>query len=116
MPIFLESFLELGAKTWKIWAPILLAVVVIIFAYFKGYNNASEKCEASKYKAAYEATQIQLKASQKEVADLKAKKEKAHVIIEKQIERIPEVVPDNRACDLQPDALKLWNNARRLQP
>ena len=61
MPVFIESLVEVLLKYWKIILPVVIGIALIFGAYFKGYEKAKDNCEAAKYKAAYEQTQIQLK-------------------------------------------------------
>ena len=116
MPIFVESLVEIFLKYWKIILPVILVIATIIGSFLYGYHKASAKCEAEKYRAAYQQVQVQLEASQKEVAQLKVQKDKIHVVTETQIKEVPKYIPDNRACDVGPDAIRLLNNARNVSP
>jgi len=103
----------------KVWAYI--AILALLIGAFSGVYHAGELVERGRHSAALNNLRIELDAKVTEkqtiidsITTLWLEKEPEIDIRYKTIiKQIETAVPDNRACDLTPDAISLLNSAAR---
>lgn len=87
--------------------------------YHEGHSKASSECKAAELQtqldgqvAKYNHLKLQYDAAENLVIDLNSKKDKVRVVTQEVIKKIPVLVKDNRACDIDSNAIKEINKAR----
>lgn len=104
----------LSGPLGRLLAGVLVGVGLLLGGYLYGHHRASVACLEGKWKSAYEQQVEQSKALKEELTVLRARQDKVKTVVQTQIKEVDKYVPDNRACDVSPDVIKLLNSARDL--
>lgn len=108
MPTWIASFLAWGAKAVL---PLVLAFVVGVLWEGSRAQHRADGALTAQYAATLAESNRRSAAADALNLRLQDTFAARQVTTRTVIERIPTLVPDNRVCDLSPDALRLLNAA-----
>ena len=93
----------------------ILGLMIMVLIYNRGYQSASEDCEAEKIKALEAMIEYQNKIHQENLIlnesifkDLSENRQETKVIVKKVIEYVDKN-PDTTSCSLDDSGLRIWN-------